>query len=133
MNFPADYRIKSIFSYIQIIIHLEAKPKPGRVTKIGGKTKRRIRGYTPLPMNYFIDSTRRNPETLTKLILAYLHRLQEFFKQYFSRMNWGYFPHIFTSMIINNFHLIRVSIPPFKTNSPLIIYTDTILLFSFSR
>ena len=96
MNFPDDYRIKSIFSYIQIIIHLETKPKAGRVTKICGQTKRRIRGYAPLPVDYFIDSTRRNLETLTKLILTYLHRLQEFFKQYFSRMNWGYFFHLFT-------------------------------------
>jgi len=71
MNFSADSRRKSIFSHVKIIVHLKTKPKLGRITKIRGKTKRRIRCYTPLSVDNFIDSAGRNPETMTELILAY--------------------------------------------------------------
>ena len=87
MNFSFDSRRKSIFSHIKIVVHLETKPELRRIPKICSKTKCRICRYASLLVNYFIDSTRGNPEPLTELILAYLHRFQEFFKQYFSRMN----------------------------------------------
>ena len=75
MNFSADSGSKCVFGYIKIIVHLETKPELWGIAKICRKTKRRVGCYTPLTMNYFIDSTRRNPKPVTKLILAYLHRL----------------------------------------------------------
>ncbi len=47
-------------------------------------------------------------------------------------MYWIYFFHSFTSMVINNFDISGISVFPFETESPLLVYPNAVLTFSIS-
>ncbi len=83
-------------------------------------------------MDDLIDAPGGDPEISTQFILADIHWFQEFFVQDFSRMYWLYFFHFLTSMVINNFHIVRITAFPFETDSPLLVYPNAVLTFSGS-
>ncbi len=80
-------------------------------------------------MNDLINATRRHPDRLGHMILAYLHRLQKILKQNFPRMDRRKVTlrHHLTSMIVNNFYVIGVTVTPHKAHAPLIVHTDAML------
>jgi hypothetical protein len=45
-------------------------------------------------------------------------------------MYWCYFFNFFTSMVINNFNIVCITVFPFETDSPLLVYPNAVLTFS---
>jgi hypothetical protein len=80
-------------------------------------------------MDNLVNTTRRHPDRLGQIVLAELHWLQKILKQNLPRMDRRKVSlgHHFTSVIVNDFYLIRVTVTPHKTHAPLIVHPNTML------
>jgi len=124
---------KGLLGNIEIIVHLQAKPEGRGITEVGAQAKSRVCRDASFPMNDLVDSARRNSKISAKLILADVHRFEEFFEQNLAWMYRRYSFHYSTLTIINNLTMVYISILPLKTKPPLIINADTVLSLSFPR
>jgi hypothetical protein len=114
---------------LQIVMGLKVKPKLRRHPKETPEPQRRVRRNGPLALNDFIDAPRRNAYVFGKPILGNTHGFQELLQQNLSGMNRGKvsFHGKFRSVIIGNFNIESISIPPAETDSPLVVYPDAVL------
>lgn len=118
-----------LLSDLQVVMSLQVDPKLSRHPKKAAKPQCCIRRNGPFALHYFINASRRNGYVLGKPILRDAHRFQKLFKQNLSRMNWSKVSShdTFHSVVIGNFHIESISVPPAETDSPLVVYSDAVL------
>ena len=80
-------------------------------------------------MDHLIHATRRHPNCLGQTALTDLHWLQKILQENFPRMDWRKVAlgHRLTSVRVNNFHVVGVTVTPNKAHTPLIVHPNTIL------
>jgi hypothetical protein len=113
----------------EIVPGLEVHPELCLHSKEAAKSQGCICRDPPLPMDNLVNAPRRHPDRLGQVVLADLHWLQKILKQNLPRRDRRKVAlgHHFTSVIINNFHVIRITVTPDKTHAPLIVYPNTML------
>ncbi len=129
-----DFLLQGGLRYFQIVVRLKTQPKTFRSPEKSGQPQCSIRRDRPFSLDDFVDPAAWHMNILGQAVLAYIHRFQKIFQEYFSRMNRRVISHLgFPSrMIIDQFHIIGIRIFPCKTNPELIIDTDAPLIFSIS-
>jgi len=113
----------------EIVPCLEVHPELCLHPKETAQAQRGIRRDPSLPMDNLIDATRRHPDRFGQMVLADLHWLQEILQQDLPRMNrWKVaLGHDLTSVIVDNLHVIGVTVTPHKAHAPLVVDTDAML------
>jgi hypothetical protein len=69
------------------ILVLQSHPELNGCAEYFAEAKGGIRSNAALSQNNFIDTTGWNPNRMCEFGLAYFHRMQKLFKEYFTRMN----------------------------------------------
>ena len=110
-----------IFGTIKLVSHLQVHPESRGRTKVAGETHCSVRRDSPLPMNDFIDTTRRNTDSDGKLVLRNSEALNEVLHEDFARVNRSDFSGSQRSQ-----PLLDQRRPP-EADTPLIIDSNTVL------
>jgi hypothetical protein len=107
----------------EIVPRLEVHPELRLYPKEAAQAQGCICRDPSLPMDNLVNTTRRHPDRLGQMVLADLHWLQKILKQNLPRMDRRKVAlgHHLTSVIVNNFHVIRITVTPHKTHTPLIV------------
>jgi hypothetical protein len=132
-HMDTDFLIQSVSEGLacgfEIVPRLEVHPELRLHPKEAAQAQGCICRDPSLPMDNLVNTTRRDPDRLGQIVLAELHWLQKILKQNLPRMDRRKVSlgHHFTSVIVNNFHVIRITVTPHKAYAPLIIHPYTML------
>jgi len=132
-DFLVDPCGQCIVSYVQIKVHLKAKPETGGVAEILRQPQSRIGCNSPFAVDDLVDSARGNPKVFAKPILTYGQRLEELLFQNLARMYGRNLLHVSPLVIIYDFNVMRTAMAPDEADSPLLIDSYAMLPFSASR
>jgi hypothetical protein len=113
-------------------VGLETNPALRVGPEESGKAEGRVGREGSLSGDDLADAPLRDPNGFSKSVLSYPERLNEIFKQDFSRMNGRHISfHFFPpSAAIGYLNIFRAAVTPFKTDSPLIVYPNTQLVLA---
>jgi len=123
-----------IFLDFEIVSGLEIHPETLRCPKVARQTQRCVCGNSTLPMDDFVDSSRRNGDVLGQSVLSDTHRFQELLEENLTRMNWPQlFWHGVLLMIVDDLDVVGSPVFPEEADAPLVVHADTVLPLSFSN
>src|SRR4030095_11784385 len=132
-HMDTDFLIQSVSEGLtrgfEIVPRLEIHPEVRLHPKEAAQSQGCICRDSSLPMDNLVNATRRHPDRLGQMVLTDLHWLQKIIKQNLPRMDRRKVAlgHHLTSVIVNNFYVIRVTVTPHKTHTPLIVHPNTML------
>jgi hypothetical protein len=112
-----------------MVPRLEVHPALCLHPKEAAEAQRRIRRDPPLAMDNLIHATRRHSNRLSHMVLTELHWLQKILQENRPRMDRRNVAlgHRLTSVIVNNFHVVGVTVTPHNAHTPLIVHPNTML------
>ena len=76
-----------VLGTVELVSHLEVHPESRGRTEVARETHCGVRRDSPLPMNNFIDTARRNTDSDGELVLRNSEALDEVFHEDFARVN----------------------------------------------
>src|SRR5262245_54286808 len=119
-HIDTDFLIQSVSEGLargfEIVPRLEVHPELRLHPKEAAQSQGSICRDSSLLMDNLVNATRRYPDRLSQMVLADLHGLQKILKQNLARMDRRKVAlgHHLTSVIVNDFHIIRVTVRPRK-------------------
>lgn len=118
---------QSLFRDRGIVVGLQIDPAVCVCTEEDRQTQGGVYRDTAQAMDDLVDAPGWNANGLRQSILADAHGLEPVLQQNLSRVNEMRVSHDILSMVVNNFHVPDVSIPPDEADTPLIIDTKAVL------
>lgn len=130
VNALVDLRADRSLRDSEIEIGLESNPQIGRDTKILGQPKRGISRDSSLPVDNGADTARRDGDSASETVDAEAQGFHELFQQNLAGMNGVkqfVSRHRHTSVVINDFDLVGITVPPDEANPPFVINANAML------
>ena len=133
MDFMPDVGSRFVGCNIQVVIHLEAKPEAGGITKEACQPKGGVGGDAASAMHDLVDPAWRDVQLLAQLVLTEAERPHELFLQNLARMDWRYFLHRSPLVIVHDLNDVRVAIAPHEADAPRVVDPNAMLSLPFAR
>jgi hypothetical protein len=130
VNALVDLRSDRSLRDSEIEIGLESNPQIGRDTKILGQPKRGIGRDGTLAVDNGADAAWRDGNSPSEPVDAEAQRFHELFQQNLAGMNrvkQFVSRHRHTSVVINDFDLVGITMPPDEANPPFVIDANAML------